>query len=384
MQTVQQFGQTIKAKYPQYKDLSDEEIGSKMLAKYPQYKDMVSSQYSDRDQQFDQGPIESKIDAGGHGIYDIPLLGTLLRGASHPFLQAGNVAAELGGLAGHSMTDPDKSYRIQYLSPSQNKAMNPNSPDAGIGETLLGGAKTGAGVAAVAGPAKFSPFGSNSILSMLGNSAVTGGLRGGAYGFGASERGNELRDTTVGGTVGAILNPIVDVLRSGMLTKGGAANKATLAAADSTDTGQTKALTKIQKQAAQEVKDRYGDTPEVRQALSKVLNPEDTGQLASRPIPKNASELLDWRRQIANREGSNFFQTVFKGSDLDAKVSRTVRDVISQNVHQMAPGTVLPDQIYALYSKLGGDVPKLGAELAGIGGAGAAGISLLNYLLGRH
>lgn len=40
-QTLAQFGQTIKAKHPEYSDLSDEELGSKMLAKYPQYRDMV-------------------------------------------------------------------------------------------------------------------------------------------------------------------------------------------------------------------------------------------------------------------------------------------------------------------------------------------------------
>jgi len=37
-----EFGATIKQKYPQYKDMSDEDIGSKMLSKYPQYQDMVT------------------------------------------------------------------------------------------------------------------------------------------------------------------------------------------------------------------------------------------------------------------------------------------------------------------------------------------------------
>jgi len=40
-QTLEQFGQTIKAKYPQYNDIPNAELGTKMLAKYPQYKDMV-------------------------------------------------------------------------------------------------------------------------------------------------------------------------------------------------------------------------------------------------------------------------------------------------------------------------------------------------------
>lgn len=42
-QSLEQFGATIKAKYPQYNDIPNKELGAKMLAKYPQYKDMVSS-----------------------------------------------------------------------------------------------------------------------------------------------------------------------------------------------------------------------------------------------------------------------------------------------------------------------------------------------------
>lgn len=41
-QTLEQFGQTIKQKYPQYQDIPDGELGQKMLDKYPQYKDMVT------------------------------------------------------------------------------------------------------------------------------------------------------------------------------------------------------------------------------------------------------------------------------------------------------------------------------------------------------
>lgn len=39
---LQQFGSTIKTKYPQYKDYSDEEIGQKMLQKYPQYQSQIT------------------------------------------------------------------------------------------------------------------------------------------------------------------------------------------------------------------------------------------------------------------------------------------------------------------------------------------------------
>jgi len=40
--TIQEFGQKIKTKYPDYADMDDVTLGQKMLTKYPQYKDMVS------------------------------------------------------------------------------------------------------------------------------------------------------------------------------------------------------------------------------------------------------------------------------------------------------------------------------------------------------
>jgi len=41
--TIDEFGRTIKTKYPQYNDLSDADLGQKMLAKYPQYSDMIDT-----------------------------------------------------------------------------------------------------------------------------------------------------------------------------------------------------------------------------------------------------------------------------------------------------------------------------------------------------
>ena len=43
--TIEQFGSTIKQKYPQYGHLSDEEVGRKTIAKYPQYQEKVEFSY---------------------------------------------------------------------------------------------------------------------------------------------------------------------------------------------------------------------------------------------------------------------------------------------------------------------------------------------------
>lgn len=61
MQTLEQFGQTIKTKYPQYADLTDAELGTKMLSKYPQYSDMVSNQSTQNQQPTKKPGLVSKV-----------------------------------------------------------------------------------------------------------------------------------------------------------------------------------------------------------------------------------------------------------------------------------------------------------------------------------
>ncbi len=41
MPTIEEFGKTIKQKYPQYQNIDDKELALKMIEKYPQYKDRV-------------------------------------------------------------------------------------------------------------------------------------------------------------------------------------------------------------------------------------------------------------------------------------------------------------------------------------------------------
>ena len=40
--TIEEFGQKIKAKYPEYQDITDADLGQKVLAKYPEYKDLIN------------------------------------------------------------------------------------------------------------------------------------------------------------------------------------------------------------------------------------------------------------------------------------------------------------------------------------------------------
>lgn len=75
--SLQQFGQTIKAKYPQYQDLGDEEVGQKVLAQYPQYGDMVNQNVST------QGVIQS-------GITDLKNTASALLNPNNPMAEITN------------------------------------------------------------------------------------------------------------------------------------------------------------------------------------------------------------------------------------------------------------------------------------------------------
>lgn len=89
---LQEFGQTIKAKYPEYKDISDEELGTKMLAKYPEYQDMVSKTASQPKSSWKELPANFLPSAGkfvgditqaiAHPIETVKGLGNIALGAA--------------------------------------------------------------------------------------------------------------------------------------------------------------------------------------------------------------------------------------------------------------------------------------------------------------
>lgn len=61
--TIDQFGQTIKNKYPQYNDIPNEELGMKMLEKFPQYGNLLTQDNAEKkvDRFVESQPVVSKI-----------------------------------------------------------------------------------------------------------------------------------------------------------------------------------------------------------------------------------------------------------------------------------------------------------------------------------
>lgn len=103
--TLEQFGQTIKAKYPQYNDIPDAELGTKMLSKYPQYSDMVDTSSQVPKEATKEVPIDP---ATGKPSTQGKLGLALLQGIANPFLRVGANVLKVGdALTGKINTQED-------------------------------------------------------------------------------------------------------------------------------------------------------------------------------------------------------------------------------------------------------------------------------------
>lgn len=66
MPTIEEFGRTIKQKYPQYQNIDDKELGLKMIEKYPQYKDRIF----DTDPQTQEQIAQPQGEQPTQGVWD--------------------------------------------------------------------------------------------------------------------------------------------------------------------------------------------------------------------------------------------------------------------------------------------------------------------------
>jgi len=96
--------QKIKAKYPQYKDVPDQELEQKILAKYPQYAPLASRTpfQSSRAPQTPQQEYNSAITQGGAA-------GAISRGAQDNVVEDRSLAGKLGGDLNYIIGSTDES-----------------------------------------------------------------------------------------------------------------------------------------------------------------------------------------------------------------------------------------------------------------------------------
>lgn len=95
---IEQFGQTIKQKYPQYQDMNDAELGQKMLTKYPQYQDMITVDAPKTSEGF-IGGIKSDIQARGQALKPA------IEQAGGNFANAPELALNIAGQTAGAVTD---------------------------------------------------------------------------------------------------------------------------------------------------------------------------------------------------------------------------------------------------------------------------------------
>ena len=95
----------------------------------------------------------------------------------------------------------------------------------------------------------------------FGALARTGAIRGGAAGYSQEEGLTPGPATALGAGAGAILEPALAFLTSGMLTKKGAANKTTVGAEKATAEGKSINWDDLQSKAKEAVTKKYGHNP---------------------------------------------------------------------------------------------------------------------------
>lgn len=414
---VSDFAGKIKAKYPQYNNLSDYDLTQKMLAKYPQYKSQV------------QVTPEDKVTGLPKALLDVSQ-------------GAGDAARSVGlGIAPDMIASSGPMQQIQKLTGinpmlksseqnrlTQSKIGNSAAPTLGaVGQDLAGAVSwmLPAGKLVQGAKAAIPALDSGVagiVTSLLGHGA-TGAARGELYGM--SQGKNPIEALPSAG-VGAVAEPLLAGAKAALpfLTKGGVAGKSTQAAQKATQAGKSMNFDDLATQIRKEVFDQFGKTTEVKKAVDKLISGltppyapgESTAATGATQVIKNAtpfegfqgkasnyipppegatatgiktqftpqadamqsqsgsltpSDLLKTRRQITARAGGNFFKKALMGEDINDKVANAARRVISQSVHKLAPGTILPDKLYSLYSnKLIGSPAQMGLEAA------------LGYLLG--
>lgn len=353
-------GQQIKQTHPEYSQYSDQEIGTRYIQKYGSGGNLPSNPATDPQNYGSDnfGNFNRSIANAGSGISNffrgiglgiVPNLGGAI--ASLPQMAVSKImersnpleAARLASVPNLLQTDP-----LAVRGNTQDQLGVIGRDLAGLSSWMMPSLKIAKGAG---------------MLPAIINSSLTGAEHMLPYGVSQSHSPAQLAGDA---TIGAILGPILGWGTSGMMTRKGAA-RATETLAD--NSGARVSADALKSQIEKAVLEKYGDVPEVRSALNTIkssLSPElpigHAGDLnayigGSEPT-LSLSDILANRRQITNRGGQNFLQRILTGSDIEGKVNNTARQVLSGTLHNLAPETILPDQLYSLYASKGINAAK--------------------------
>jgi len=236
--TIEQFGQSIKAKYPQYKDVPDAELGKSTLTKYPQYQDrVVSSGETQPPQQTTLGKVGGFVKDVAVGIVK-PIAQTAVQFprafASGVAGTAGTLASAIGGEGsrGAQIGQQLEQKAQQFAKPVQVPILGEIKPLSAVpGERS---ALSQLGQAAEMGASLVGAKGASSVVKQAGKGAIksaviegalTGAEAGALGGFGtkAQEKGATIGDAAgaalTGGVTGAAIGAPLG-LAGGLVGKG--------------------------------------------------------------------------------------------------------------------------------------------------------------------
>lgn len=169
---VQEFGDSIKAKYPQYQNIDSVELGNKMLQKYPEYQSRITNNDSDAVTS-PKKPSQQVAEGIDNTIGQIPGIGGFLAGATKlaatPATWAADVGTDIGNTAAEGVrTAIGGGYRIAQSFDPSNSETAQQRVTRGVGglfDVIGGGLQTG-----------FSPaagvFGNTPGLKQIGDTAT--------------------------------------------------------------------------------------------------------------------------------------------------------------------------------------------------------------------
>lgn len=288
--------------------------------------------------------------------------GSIAKAILNPTFKAGETVAEgvgtpLMDLAQYGKITPNN----RFISQDEAKQLQGN-----IGQATVEGLRTGAGAAApfLSG---LSPFGNTDLVSTLGNLVTTGGIRGAMYGSDIGPKFNA-GTTALSAGVGAVLEPLLHILTSGLTTQKGVNRAMEEAKNESVDQGNTKSWDDIRQEAEDKLQNgpnKY--RPDFVKAVEKVLNsrtpadttlnvpygpseaaPEGGTTQALAPANLDANDLHDLRQALDQAIPQNAWNNPnVNPTAVDA--NKFVRQIVSDSLHEVAPQTANLDALNHLY-----------------------------------
>lgn len=361
-------GQKIKQTHPEYSDIPDHELGQKIVTKYPQYGNMVTA----------ANPV---VGAGQHvsdflraiHLQAIPDMAGTVYGAGQELLQGKNPTAIPGGPQPTS-DELQKNYRNNPFMTQQEGQKTGGSLKDIVGQAGKGALGVGAYLAPfAAGPLTAAgPLLGQQVAAGAGNLAITGGVGGAMQGL------SQDKVTPMGVAGSTATGALLNVLLQGpfkakeWMGKAGLAQMTSKAAEEATKQGVAFSNEDVKQAIISEATKNGKDTPEMARAIDEMFKNKMSKSIAEQGY-MTPNDLLNLRRNLTTSEGGNLFQQILShltknpGTDAELQAMRSARNVASDLVHQTAPTSVAPDQLYALYKRFGGSPGEWMRRIAATG-----------------